>query len=91
MNEKYDVIICGTSLKEAMLTRLLQMKGMKVLHVDKNGYNCGETKSVGLDFLYNLFKPGQVPVAEYGSPKSWNVDLVPKFLMAYGTFCIPSS
>lgn len=35
MNEKYDVIVCGTGLKECILSGLLSTRGMKVLHIDR--------------------------------------------------------
>lgn len=42
----YDAIIMGTGLKEAVISGLLSAKGMKVLHVDRNGYYGEHTASV---------------------------------------------
>jgi len=41
MNEKYDVIVWGTGLKECILSGLLSMNGKKVLHIDRNPYYGG--------------------------------------------------
>lgn len=38
MDEEYDAIICGTGLKECILSGMLAQKGKKVLHLDRNGY-----------------------------------------------------
>lgn len=37
-NEKYDVIICGTSMYKSILSASLARVGQKVLHVDQNSY-----------------------------------------------------
>jgi Rab GDP dissociation inhibitor len=84
MNEKYDVIVCGTGLKECILSGLLSVKGMKVLHVDRNSYYGADTASLNLTNLYQMFRPGQEPPKEYGHNRDWNVDLIPKFIMADG-------
>jgi hypothetical protein len=34
--------------------------------------------------LYERFRPGQAPPKELGPNRDWNVDLVPKFMMANG-------
>lgn len=56
MNEKYDVIVCGTGLKECILSGLLSVKGMKVLHVDRNSYYGADTASLNLTNLYQMFQ-----------------------------------
>ena len=84
MNEEYDVIVCGTGLKECILSGLLSVKGKKVLHLDRNGYYGGETASLNLTNLWNMFRPGVEPPKEYGHNRDWNVDLIPKFIMANG-------
>ncbi|CAN0457411.1 unnamed protein product, partial [Ectocarpus sp. 8 AP-2014] len=56
-----------------------------VLHVDRNNYYGGECASLNLTNLYNKFRPGQPPAPELGHPtRDYNVDLIPKFLMANG-------
>lgn len=84
MNEKYDVIVLGTGLKECVLSGLLAVKGKKVLHLDRNEYYGAETASLNLTNLYKQFRPGTEPPAEYGHNRDWNVDLIPKFIMANG-------
>ncbi|CDJ31041.1 GDP dissociation inhibitor 2, related [Eimeria mitis] len=84
MDEEYDVVVCGTGLKECILSGLLSSAGKKVLHLDRNNYYGGDGASLSLTNLYNKFKPGTSPPAEYGSNRDWNVDLIPKFVMACG-------
>ena len=84
MNEEYDVIVCGTGLKECVLSGLLAVKGKKVLHLDRNDYYGGETASLNLTNLWKKFRDGKEPPKEYGHNRDWNVDLIPKFIMADG-------
>lgn len=84
MNESYDVIVCGTGLKECVLSGLLACKGKKVLHVDRNEYYGAETASLNLTNLWQKFRGGAEPPKEYGHNRDWNVDLIPKFIMANG-------
>lgn len=84
MNEEYDVIVLGTGLKECILSGLLSVKGKKVLHLDRNGYYGGETASLNLTNLWAKFRPGIEPPKEFGHNRDWNVDLIPKFIMANG-------
>ena len=84
MNEEYDVIVLGTGLKECILSGLLSVKGKKVLHLDRNGYYGAETASLNLTNLWEMFRPGTQPPQQYGHNRDWNVDLIPKFIMANG-------
>ena len=84
MNEEYDVIVLGTGLKECILSGLLSVKGKKVLHLDRNGYYGAETASLNLTNLWNMFRSGTNPPEQYGHNRDWNVDLIPKFIMANG-------
>jgi Rab GDP dissociation inhibitor len=61
MNEEYDVIVCGTGLKECVLSGLLATKGKKVLHIDRNEYYGGETASLNLTNMWKKFKGGETP------------------------------
>lgn len=85
MDEEYDVVVCGTGLKECILSGLLSVHGKKVLHVDANPYYGAESASLNLSNLYQKFRPGVVPPASLGANREWNVDLIPKFVMACGT------
>lgn len=84
MEEAYDVIVLGTGLKECVLSGLLAVKGKKVLHLDRNEYYGAETASLNLTNLWKQFRPGTEPPTEYGHNRDWNVDLIPKFIMANG-------
>uniref|UniRef100_A0A0N5BXM5 Rab GDP dissociation inhibitor n=1 Tax=Strongyloides papillosus TaxID=174720 RepID=A0A0N5BXM5_STREA len=86
MNDEYDVIVLGTGLKECILSGLLSVSGKKVLHMDRNNYYGGESASLSpLNQLYEMFhgSNAQVP-SNMGRGRDWNVDLIPKFLMANG-------
>ena len=84
MNEEYDVIVLGTGLKECILSGLLSVKGKKDLHLDRNGYYGADTASLNLTNLWSMFRPGVESPKEYGHNRDWNVDLIPKFIMANG-------
>lgn len=84
MDEEYDAIICGTGLKECILSGLLAQKGKKVLHLDRNSYYGGDCASLNLTNLWEKFRPGEDPPAEFGHNRDWNVDMIPKFVMANG-------
>ena len=84
MNEEYDVIVCGTGLKECVLSGLLATKGKRVLHVDRNEYYGGETASLNLTNLWKKYRPDVEPDKQYGHNRDWNIDLIPKFIMANG-------
>lgn len=84
-NEKYDVIICGTGITESILSGLLSIEGYKILHIDRNGYYGDESASLNLTSLWKNFRPeGAKPPPVLGTNREWNVDLVPKFVLASG-------
>lgn len=85
MNEEYDVIVLGTGLTECILSGIMSVKGKKVLHMDRNSYYGAESASITpLEDLYKRFNlPGEPPES-MGKGRDWNVDLIPKFLMANG-------
>jgi Rab GDP dissociation inhibitor len=80
---EYDAIVMGTGLKECVMSGLLSVNGKKVLHVDRNGYYGAECASLNLTNLFEKFKAGDVP-QNLGSNRDYNVDLIPKFIMACG-------
>lgn len=82
--EKYDVVICGTGFTESILSGLLSIEGKKVLHIDKNKYYGDEGASLNLTNLWEKFRNGSQPPKEFGQNREWNVDLIPKFVMASG-------
>ncbi|CAL8098746.1 unnamed protein product [Calicophoron daubneyi] len=88
MNEKYDVIILGTGLKECILSGLMSIEGKKVLHMDKNDYYGGKSTSVTpLEALFAKFGV-KGPSENFKRGKDWNVDLIPKFIMANGNMVL---
>jgi Rab GDP dissociation inhibitor len=85
MDEEYDVIVLGTGLKECILSGMMSVSGKKVLHMDRNKYYGGESASITpLEDFFTHFKKEPPKDDEYGRGKDWNVDLIPKFLMANG-------
>lgn len=85
MNEEYDVIVLGTGLTECILSGIMSVNGKKVLHMDRNPYYGGESASITpLEDLYKRFNIPGAPPASMGRGRDWNVDLIPKFLMANG-------
>ncbi|KAK2977282.1 hypothetical protein RJ640_013047, partial [Escallonia rubra] len=84
MDEEYDVIVLGTGLKECILSGLLSVDGLKVLHMDRNDYYGGESTSLNLNQLWKRFRGSDTPPAHLGSSRDYNVDMIPKFMMANG-------
>lgn len=85
MDEEYDVIVLGTGLKECILSGLLSVDGLKVLHMDKNDYYGGESSSLNLIQLWKRFRGEEQPPEQLGASREYNVDMIPKFMMANGT------
>ena len=56
----------------------------QVLHMDRNDYYGGESASLTLNQLWGRFRPGQEVPTNMGRNVDYNVDLVPKFMMADG-------
>jgi Rab GDP dissociation inhibitor len=78
---------CNLGLTECVLSGVLSVKGKKVLHIDRNDHYGGEAASVNLETLfkkYGNYPSGTEPWKKYGRANDWNIDLVPKLLMANG-------
>ncbi|KAD0254412.1 hypothetical protein E3N88_44552 [Mikania micrantha] len=84
MDEEYDVVVLGTGLKECILSGLLSVNGLKVLHMDRNDYYGGESTSLNLIQLWKKFRGSDKPPSHLGSSRDYNVDMIPKFIMANG-------
>ena len=70
-------------MKECLLSGLLSVAGKKVLHLDRNPYYGGASASLTIDQLFQKFGVAQPPTeAELGKLRDYNIDLVPKFIMA---------
>lgn len=62
----------------------MSVEGKKVLHMDRNNYYGADTTSVTpLEALFQRFNVN-AGLQAFGRGKDWNVDLIPKFLMADG-------
>ena len=85
MNDTYDVVVLGTGLTECILSGLLSISGKKVLHLDRNSYYGGESASLNLEQMFEKFRGKDVPIpSTLGRSRDYNIDLIPKFLMANG-------
>ncbi|XP_004504841.1 guanosine nucleotide diphosphate dissociation inhibitor At5g09550 [Cicer arietinum] len=84
MDEEYDVIVLGTGLKECILSGLLSVDGLKVLHMDQNDYYGGASTSLNLTQLWKQYRGDDKPPENFGSSREYNVDMIPKFMMANG-------
>jgi len=85
MDETYDVIVLGTGLTECIMSGLMSKSGKKVLHMDRNNYYGAESASMTpISDIYKLFNEQLSPEDKYGRGRDWNVDLIPKFIMANG-------
>jgi len=63
----------------------LSISGKKVLHIDRNDYYGGASASLTpLAKVYEHFKRQDKPPESLGRGRDWNVDLIPKFIMARG-------
>jgi Rab GDP dissociation inhibitor len=56
----------------------------KVLHMDRNDYYGGDSASLNLTQLYRKFRPNQSPPQALGRDRDYNIDLIPKFIIASG-------
>ena len=68
MDQDYDVIVCGTGLKECVISGLLSTMGKKVLHIDRNAYYGGEGASLNLTNLFEEFGNGMKQKYLRGNP-----------------------
>jgi len=84
MDDQYDAIVLGTGLKECILSGLLSVNGFKVLHMDRNSFYGGESASLNLNQMYEKCKGGTKPPESLGASRDYNIDLIPKFIMAAG-------
>ncbi|KAL2091585.1 hypothetical protein ACEWY4_013848 [Coilia grayii] len=77
-------ICLSACLSECVLSGLLSADGKKILHIDRNAYYGGECASISpLEEVYKKFQVSGPPKS-MGRGKDWNVDLIPKFVLANG-------
>ncbi|KAI9274684.1 GDP dissociation inhibitor [Phascolomyces articulosus] len=84
MDEQYDIIVLGTGLTECILSGIFSVEGKKVLHIDRNDYYGGESASLNLTQLFNKYRAGAEVPTDLGRERDYNIDLIPKFMMANG-------
>jgi len=58
---------------------------MKILQIDRNGYYGSESASLNLTNMWSKFRDDQKVPSKYGENRDWNVDLIPKFILANGS------
>jgi Rab GDP dissociation inhibitor len=80
---EYDAIVMGTGLKECVISGLLSTQGKRVLQLDRNGYYGADGASLNLSTLFGKFQAGEPPT-NLGANRDYNIDLIPKFIMATG-------
>lgn len=78
------MVVCGTGLVECIMSGFLCMEGKRVFHMDRNPFYGGEGASLNLTNLWKIFRGEQQPPKELGQNRDWNIDLIPKFVMANG-------
>ncbi|KAG2219698.1 hypothetical protein INT45_001870 [Circinella minor] len=84
MDEQYDIIVLGTGLTECILSGIFSVEGKKVLHIDRNDYYGGESASLNLSQLFHKYRPDTTTPSDLGRERDYNIDLIPKFMMANG-------
>ncbi|KAL6502429.1 hypothetical protein OROHE_024434 [Orobanche hederae] len=84
MNSK-DFVDPPTSDYELDLRILLLYNEANVLHMDKNDYYGGESTSLNLTQLWKRFRGDDQPPEQLGASREYNVDMIPKLMMANGT------
>lgn len=69
-----------------MLSGILSTAGLRVLHCDRNDYYGAKCASLNLNQMFEQLAGGAPPPANdaLGSSRDYNVDLIPKFIMAGG-------
>lgn len=84
---EYDAVVLGTGLTECMLSGILSVAGLRVLHCDRNDYYGAACASLNIQQMFEKYKPqGENPdEAMLGKNRDYNIDLIPKFIMAGGT------
>ena len=84
-SEEWDAVVLGTGMKECLLSGLLSVAGKRVLHLDRNGYYGGASATLDIHQLFEKFAGAEKPAKEtLGSLRDYNVDMMPKFIMAGG-------
>lgn len=81
---EYDAVVLGTGLTECMLSGILSVAGLRVLHCDRNGYYGASCASLNMAQVFERFGRGVPDEAVLGKGRDYNVDLIPKFIMAGG-------
>jgi Rab GDP dissociation inhibitor len=81
---EYDAVVLGTGLTECMISGILSTAGLRVLHCDRNDYYGASCASLSLDQMHAAFGAGRPKPDLPGASRDYNLDLIPKFIMAGG-------
>ncbi|EWC44106.1 hypothetical protein DRE_07163 [Drechslerella stenobrocha 248] len=85
LEKGFDVVVLGTGLTETILSGIMSVEGKRVLHIDSNDYYGGEGASLKMSQVFKRFTEGDVkPPPGLDNDRDWNIDLIPKFMMAGG-------
>jgi Rab GDP dissociation inhibitor len=86
LEKGFDVVVMGTGLTETILSGVMSVEGKRVLHIDSNSYYGGDGASLKMSQVYKKYRTHHVGPLPPGMDKDrdWNIDLIPKFLMANG-------
>jgi Rab GDP dissociation inhibitor len=94
MDQDYDVIVLGTGFQGGTLAGLLakfakinpehQFTKILLLDREKKDEIISECKSLSMKRLYNMFHQTENYPSTYGDNREWNIDLIPKFVLANG-------
>ncbi len=68
-----------------LVTKIFNSDQKRVLQLDRNNYYGSDTASLNLTNLWKMFRPNEKVPEQYGENRDWNVDLIPKFVMASGS------
>ncbi|KAF3941290.1 hypothetical protein ABW19_dt0201168 [Dactylella cylindrospora] len=84
LEKGFDVVVMGTGLTETILSGIMSVEKKRVLHIDSNDYYGGEGASLKMSQLFTKFVGESAKAPATYKDRDWNIDLIPKFLMAGG-------
>jgi len=85
LEKGFDVVVMGTGLTETILSGIMSVEKKRVLHIDSNDYYGGEGASLKMSQMFKRSRGDSTkPPPGLDKDRDWNIDLIPKFLMAGG-------
>ena len=82
------VSLCISRVKCKLATLFCWLPYLRQAY-DLNTYHCSLLHGLVLMQLWERFRPGQTPPQQLGASRDYNIDLVPKFIMAHGNLVRP--